>query len=80
MRAAFKNGYQVKIHLIGDDNRIIGEVVDPATDYVIVRESKSGKEVCVNYSAITHVYPNVERPEKKIVAPEAGPVTRKPDF
>ena len=75
MVEAFKVGYLVEIHLIGG-TKIRGDVAEqPTQDYVIVKESVSGREVCVNYSAITHVYPAVGKPkEKKLVAPEGGPV------
>lgn len=64
MREAFKNGSQVIIHLIGNKT-LIGEVKgQPAGNYVIVKEGASGREVCVNYDAITHVYPDVEKPKK----------------
>ncbi len=52
-------GTLVEIHLIGG-TKIRGDVTEqPASDYVTVKESVSGREVCVNYSNITHVYPKV---------------------
>ena len=68
MRAAFKAGYQVVIHVIGGA-QIAGTVKEPLEHYVTVDEEKPKRdqtlEVCVNYSTITHVYPKVEKPKVK---------------
>jgi len=59
MIEVFKVGNLVEIHLIGG-TKIRGDVTEqPTSDYVTVKESVSGREVCVNYSSITHVYPQV---------------------
>jgi len=59
MIEVFKVGNQVEIHLMGG-TKIRGDVAEqPASGYVTVKETVSGREVCVNYSAITHVYPKV---------------------
>ncbi len=59
MIEVFKVGNLVEIHLIGG-TKIRGDVTEqPTSDYVTVKESVSGREVCVNYSSITHVYPKV---------------------
>jgi len=59
MIEVFKVGNQVEIHLMGG-TKIRGDVTEqPASGYVTVKETVSGREVCVNYSAITHVYPKV---------------------
>ena len=59
MIEVFKVGNLVEIHLIGG-TKIRGDVTEqPTSDYVTVKESVSGREVCVNYSNITHVYPKV---------------------
>jgi len=59
MIEVFKVGNLVEIHLIGG-TKIRGDVTEqPTSDYVTVKESVSGREVCVNYSSITHVYPTV---------------------
>ncbi len=59
MRAAFKVGYQVVIHVIGGQ-QITGKVTQVLLGYVRVNEEKPKREapleVCVNYSTITHVY------------------------
>ena len=57
MIEVFKVGNLVEIHLIGG-TKIRGDVTEqPTSDYVTVKETVSGREVCVNYSSITHVYP-----------------------
>ncbi len=59
MIEVFKVGNLVEIHLIGG-TKIRGDVTEqPTSDYVTVKESVSGREVCVNYPSITHVYPKV---------------------
>ena len=70
MREAFRLGHQVVIYVIGGA-KISGEITAAGPVYVTVKEERRRKEkgaqpleVCVNYSAITHVYPNVEKPKE----------------
>ena len=69
MRDAFRLGQQVVIYVIGG-SKISGEITGAGPDYVTVKEERRQQnrvqplEVCVNYSAITHVYPNMGKPKK----------------
>ncbi len=70
MREAFRLGHQVVIYVIGGA-KISGEVTGAGPDYVTVKEERRQQnrvqplEVCVNYSAITHAYTNVEKPKEE---------------
>jgi len=70
MREVFRLGHLVVIYVIGG-SKISGKITAAGPDYVTVKEERRRKEksdqpleVCVNYSTITHVYPNVAVPAK----------------
>jgi len=64
MREIFRLGHHVVIYVIGG-TKISGEVTGAGPGHVTVKEERRKQqpdqplEVCVNYSTITHVYPNV---------------------